>query len=184
MDENHQNGYPNEPNDSCPPPQAPDAGQQSANEQPQPADVQPQPADVQPQPAFVQPQPAYVQPQPAFVQPQPVYVQPQPVYAQAQRRNNGKCIAGMILGIVSISTFLISFNVIYAALPIATAIMAIVLGGQGRNEIPAGMPGRKMANTGRILGIVSLILSVLLAAVILLLCGTFLGIASREGYTL
>ena len=176
MDENYQNGYPNNLNGNYPPPQ------QNVYGQPQPMYGQPQPTYVQPQPTYVPPQPAYVQSQPAYVPPQPAYVQPQPAYAQAQRRNNGKCIAGMILGIVRISTSWIALVPYEAWIPIAMAIVAIVLGSKGRKEISAGMPGHKMANTGRILGIVSLILSVILAAVILLLFGTFLGIAAKEGY--
>ena len=65
---------------------------------------------------------------------------------------SGKATASMVLGILS-----------FLCCPIIFSVLAIVLGSQAKNEIAAtpGLGGAGMAQAGFILGIVSLVLSVI-----------------------
>jgi hypothetical protein len=66
-----------------------------------------------------------------------------------RRRTNHRAVAALVLGIVSV-----------VCLPLVTSIIAIVLGGSARKRIAqSGDAGAGMAKAGRIVGIVSLVLS-------------------------
>jgi hypothetical protein len=116
------------------------------------------------QPPFAPPQapPPYPQPQqpPPYGSPQPGYGPPQPPgYGQPafpQQGNNGKAIAALVLGILSILCF-----GIFAGIP------AIILGQMAKREISEGKgQGAGMAQAGFILGIVSAAITVLVIIIV------------------
>lgn len=130
-----------------------------------PGGDQPPFGQPQDQPPFAPPQapPPFPQPQgPApFGAPQPGYGPAQPPGygppAFQQQGNNGKAIAALVLGILSVLCF-----------GILAGIPAIIFGQIAKREIDAGNGGgRGMAQAGFILGIVSVAITVLALIVVL-----------------
>lgn len=82
-----------------------------------------------------------------------------------EQQNNGKAIASLVLGIVSIATTVLfgSFGPIFA---LVTGIIAIVLGVKARKECPCGM-----ATAGFVLGIIGTVFG----AVMFLACACLIG---------
>jgi hypothetical protein len=144
-------------------PEDPNAQQPPTGEQPPPPP--PPPYGQQPLPAYPQQPPAYGQQPPAYGQQPPAYGQPgypvNPYGAPAPygaTRGNSKALWGMICGIV---------GVLFCG--IILGIVAIVLGNQAKSEIAASQgtqTGEGQAKAAVILGIVDLVLSVLLIAVV------------------
>ncbi len=132
--------------------------------EPSPAQPQPQANPAQPDPAAQQPQfqanPA--QPDPAAQQP-PVFngepmgqqtayqYQYSMQYAPDARRMNGLCVAGLVVGIVSIFFYVMGI----------TGIVAVVLSALGlSSSAKHNQRGRGLAIAGLVLGIVSTVLGV------------------------
>src|SRR5205085_4147524 len=81
----------------------------------------------------------------------PQYPEPVSYAGAVPRPASGMAIASLVLGIISIVLFCIS----YVSLP--CAILAIVLGALGRSKASAGQAGGKgMATAGMIMGLVAI----------------------------
>jgi hypothetical protein len=132
-----------------------------------------QPQDTwQPPYAGNQPQGAYQQPgiyqQPGAYQ-QPNYYRPQ--YPNPQQYNNythparGKATASLVLGIISLVFFWMSF---FAIISVICSIIGIVLGNSARKELRPEQ-GQGQATAGLVCSIIGLVLSVIMLVVFTLL---------------
>ncbi len=122
---------------------------------PEPDRTQPPPPPVQPQ----APQPQQPPQQQTSQYQQPAYYQQYPAYAEP---GNGNAVAALVLGIVGLGILLSSIG-LGAPLSLAVGIVAIVIGRRGRNAVDSGQTRkhRGLAQAGFILGIVTVVLSVL-----------------------
>jgi hypothetical protein len=110
----------------------------------------------QPQPYYA-PQMQMPQPQPYYaVQPQPVFVEPMMVAAPPR---NGAGTAAGVLGIIAI---ILMFIPIADYLGILLGVLAVILGGVGISRANRmGGTGKGMAITGLVLGLISVIVSII-----------------------
>ena len=141
--------YPSYPGDDDVPPPPPDATL-GHGQQPPPFGQQPPPGYGQQPPPFGQ------QPLPGYGQPPPYGQQPPPGYGYGYRPppvTNGKAVASMILGIVSIVFC-------YLGLLIGpVAIVLSVLASKDINAQPPGLAGGKgMATAGLVTGIIGTVI--------------------------
>lgn len=83
--------------------------------------------------------------------PPPQYGAPQPPYGGYPQKTNQKAVWALVLGILSIICC-----GIFAGIP------AIVLGNMAKNEVATtGQPGRGLAQAGFVLGIISIVVTIL-----------------------
>lgn len=151
-----------------PPGPRPDLGGGAA----QPTDPAPRPAAPATQPPPSQawpPPPAWGQP-PAWSQPpawgQPPAWPPPPVWQPADTGpGNGPAVAGLSLALSASALLMISAGLFFV-LSLPCAILAIVFGRKGRLKVDAGETEkhRGLAQAGFVIGIVTLVLSLLAAA--------------------
>ncbi|MCV2491483.1 hypothetical protein OF117_19235 [Geodermatophilus sp. YIM 151500] len=71
---------------------------------------------------------------------------------------NGRALAGMICGIISVTTFWVPFAFVVSGL--AGGIVAVVLGHRGRSLAARGAGGGKQALTALVCGYAGIVLSI------------------------
>ncbi len=138
-------------------------------------DLQPQNTyahyQAQPQAGFQQPNPG-VQPQNPYQTPgayqQPGYYRPQPYPPQYYDRNHPsrtKATASLVLGIISLVFFWMSF---LAVISVICSIIGIVLGNSARKELRPEQ-GQGQATAGLVCSIIGLVLSVMMIVIFTLI---------------
>ncbi|MGX8796621.1 DUF4190 domain-containing protein [Fusibacter sp. JL298sf-3] len=91
-----------------------------------------------------------------------------------QRNNDGKAVASLVLGIISLVTI---FTGVFAFIGIVLSIVGLILGLNSRKENPSGM-----ATAGIVLSIISLVLTSLTIAACVACVGIFASLPSEYNY--
>ncbi len=91
-----------------------------------------------------------------------------------QRNNDGKAVASLVLGIISLVTI---FTGTFAFIGIVLSVVGLILGLNSRKENPSGM-----ATAGIVLSIISLVLTSLTVVACVACVGLFASLSSEYNY--